>query len=66
MSFIEHLEDLRWHIIRTLVVIVACSVFFLIRPDIIFDKVILGPKDLPHLSGHVCTWRKTQSEWSLH
>ncbi|HAE13559.1 MAG: twin-arginine translocase subunit TatC [Chitinophagales bacterium] len=46
MSFIEHLEDLRWHIIRTLVVIVACSVFFLIRPDIIFDKVILGPKDL--------------------
>ncbi|HCK20854.1 MAG TPA: twin-arginine translocase subunit TatC [Bacteroidetes bacterium] len=45
MSFIEHLEDLRWHIIRVLLVIVAMSIFFLIRPDLVFDKVILGPKD---------------------
>jgi sec-independent protein translocase protein TatC len=45
MSFIEHLEDLRWHIIRVLLVIVALSVFFLIRPDLVFDKIILGPKD---------------------
>jgi len=46
MSFIEHLEDLRWHIIRVLLVIAGMSVFFLIRPDFVFDTIILGPKKL--------------------
>lgn len=45
MSFIEHLEDLRWHIIRTLLVIVSMAVVFLIWPDFVFDTIILGPKN---------------------
>jgi sec-independent protein translocase protein TatC len=45
MSFIEHLEDLRWHAIRVVIVVLACAIFFLIRPDLIFDLVILGPKN---------------------
>lgn len=45
MSFIEHLEDLRWHIIRTLLVITALAIFFLIYPKYIFDYVILAPKN---------------------
>lgn len=45
MSFIEHLEDLRWHIIRILLVIIFFAVFFLLYPQYIFDYVILAPKN---------------------
>lgn len=45
MSFMEHLEDLRWHIVRIVVVIVLLSIGFLIYPEFIFDKIILAPKN---------------------
>lgn len=43
MSFLEHLEELRWHIIRSLIAvcIVATVAFFF--PKIIFDQIIFGP-----------------------
>ncbi len=45
MSFLDHLEELRWHIIRSLVSVVlfACIVFFF--KDFVFNKIILGPKN---------------------
>jgi sec-independent protein translocase protein TatC len=45
MTFMDHLEDLRWHVIRSVLVILALSVFFLIYPQFIFDRIILAPKD---------------------
>jgi len=44
MSFLDHLEDLRWHLIRSTlaVVIVATGAFF--AKSFIFDVVLLGPK----------------------
>ena len=45
MTFIEHLEDLRWHVVRMVLAILLCSIAFLIYPKILFDKVILAPKD---------------------
>ncbi|MFI5172037.1 MAG: twin-arginine translocase subunit TatC [Chitinophagales bacterium] len=45
MTFMEHLEDLRWHIIRIVLVIVILSIVFLLYPQFIFDKIILAPKD---------------------
>jgi len=44
MSFLEHLEELRWHIIRAFLSIVVFSVIAFINKDIIFDKIILAPK----------------------
>lgn len=43
MGFLDHLEVLRWHIIRAVISIVvgACFMFYFI--DDIFDKVIMGP-----------------------
>lgn len=43
MTFIDHLEALRWHIIRSLVVvgIIAIVIFFNIQW--VFDKIIAGP-----------------------
>jgi sec-independent protein translocase protein TatC len=43
MSFIDHLEVLRWHIIRSVLAIVSCAILFFIFIDEIFDKVIMGP-----------------------
>ncbi len=43
MSFLDHLEELRWHLIRsTFAVVVIAVVAFLMR-SFIFDTVIFGP-----------------------
>lgn len=46
MSFLDHLEELRWHLIRSTaaIVIIAC-VAFLFR-GFIFDTIIFGPKHM--------------------
>ena len=44
MSFLDHLEELRWHLIRsTLAVVIIGFVAFLMK-DFIFDTIIFGPK----------------------
>ena len=44
MSFLEHLEELRWHIIRSALAIVIFAVAAFILKDFIFDVVILNPR----------------------
>ncbi|MGE4586999.1 MAG: twin-arginine translocase subunit TatC [Mangrovibacterium sp.] len=44
MSFLEHLEELRWHIIRAFLAVIVFSVAAFINKDLIFDKIILNPK----------------------
>ncbi|HLO81585.1 MAG TPA: twin-arginine translocase subunit TatC [Chitinophagaceae bacterium] len=43
MSFIDHLEALRWHVVRSLLAIMIAAVVFFIFIDWIFDNVIMGP-----------------------
>ena len=43
MSFLDHLEELRWHVIRALIAIVVFSVAAFLLKDIVFGKIILGP-----------------------
>ena len=45
MSFWEHLEELRWHIVRSVIAIVLLGVVAFLNRDIIFDTIILAPKD---------------------
>lgn len=46
MSFLDHLEELRWHLIRsTLAVVIIGCVAFVMR-GFIFDTIIFGPKNL--------------------
>jgi sec-independent protein translocase protein TatC len=47
MSFWEHLEELRGHLIRSVAAILVLSIIAFINKKIIFDYVILAPKD-PH------------------
>lgn len=43
MTFLEHLEALRWHIIRALVAIVVVGAGIFLAKDLVFDRIILGP-----------------------
>ncbi len=45
MSFLDHLEELRWHLIRsTMAIVILGFVAFLMR-EFIFDTIIFGPKN---------------------
>jgi sec-independent protein translocase protein TatC len=44
MSFLEHLEELRWHIIRSFSIIIIFAVVAFIMKDFIFDTIIFKPK----------------------
>lgn len=43
MSVTDHIEELRWHIIRSLLAIIFCAVFIFFRIEWIFDNILLGP-----------------------
>lgn len=45
MSFLEHLEALRWHILRAFVVTVIIAVVVFLLKDFVFQTVIMGPKN---------------------
>lgn len=44
MSFLEHLEELRWHIVRSAGAVFLFAIIAFIMKDFIFDTVILNPK----------------------
>lgn len=68
MSFIEHLEALRWHIIRSATVVLVLAVVIFEYRNWVFDNIIMGPitpnfityrflcklGELSHLQEHLC------------
>lgn len=44
MTFLEHLEALRWHLMRSAVVILSFAIVAFINKDWVFDKLLLAPK----------------------
>lgn len=45
MSFLDHLEELRWHLVRSVVVIFSLAIVFFANREFLFDTIILAPKD---------------------
>ena len=45
MSFLEHLEELRWHIIRSILAILVMMIIAFVFKNFLFDKIILAPKN---------------------
>ena len=43
MSFLEHLEELRWHIIRSAIAIIVLAVVAFVCKEIVFDEIIIKP-----------------------
>jgi len=43
MSFIDHLEELRWHLIRSVIAILVCAIAVFIYSDFVVDTILFGP-----------------------
>lgn len=46
MSFLDHLEDLRWHLIRATLAILIGGVIAFLSKTFIFETIIFGPKQM--------------------
>jgi sec-independent protein translocase protein TatC len=44
LTFLEHLEELRWTLVRSAAAVVACTVLAFIYKDFVFDTLILAPQ----------------------
>jgi len=45
MSFLDHLEELRWHVIRATIAVILLGLVAFIFKGFIFDVIIFGPKN---------------------
>lgn len=45
MSFLEHLEVMRWHLLRSITAVIILALAAFIFKDIVFDRIILAPKE---------------------
>ncbi len=46
MSFLDHLETLRWHLVRSIGVILGLTILAFINKSLVFDLIVLGPSRL--------------------
>lgn len=46
MSFLDHLEDLRWHLIRSTFAIIIAGILAFMFKRILFDVIIFGPTEM--------------------
>ena len=53
MSFLDHLEELRWHLIRATLAVLVMGIIAFIAKGFVFDVLIFGPKnpDFPTYRG---------------
>ena len=64
MSFLDHLEVLRWHLVRSITAILIGAIAAFVFKGFIFDTVILGPKKPDFLTYRVlCKLSEHLSEW---
>ena len=45
MTFMEHLEELRWTLVRSVIAIVVCMLGAFLAKDLVFDSIVLAPKN---------------------
>lgn len=45
MSFLDHLEELRWHLIRSTLAVLIAGIIAFIAKEFVFDVLILGPSN---------------------
>jgi len=50
MSFLDHLEELRWLLIRSTIAILACATIAFFFSDFIFDGILFGPKNVDFIT----------------
>lgn len=45
MSFLDHIEELRWHLIRSVIAIFIFTILAFVYHQFLFDVIIFGPKN---------------------
>ncbi len=53
MTFWEHLEELRWHLLRIIIVTLILAIVAFINRTFIFDHVILAPRDTDFITNRL-------------
>lgn len=56
MSFLEHLEELRWRVIRSIAAIIIAAILAFLFKHLIFDEIILAPKKASFVTYRFFCW----------
>lgn len=56
MSFLDHLEELRWHLVRSVIAILIVAIIAFIAKGIVFDVIIFGPKNPNFITYRIFCW----------
>ena len=56
MSFLDHLEELRWHLIRSVIAILVVAIAAFIAKGFVFDVVIFGPRNPDFATYRLFCW----------
>ncbi|MFT7588856.1 MAG: sec-independent protein translocase protein TatC, partial [Limisphaerales bacterium] len=56
MSFVDHLEELRWHLVRGVSAIFIFGIAAFIAKPLVFDYLIFAPKHPDFLSYRALCW----------
>ncbi len=60
MSFLQHLEELRWHLVRSSAAVVFFGVIVFLNRQFIFDDVILAPRSPNFITNRFFGWLAVQ------
>lgn len=60
MSFLQHLEELRWHLVRSSAAVLFFGVIIFLNSKFIFDDVILAPKSPEFITNRFFAWLALQ------
>jgi sec-independent protein translocase protein TatC len=53
MSFWDHLEELRWHIMRSIIAVLVLAVIAFLNRKIVFDYIILAPSSSDFITNRI-------------
>lgn len=60
MSFLQHLEELRWHLVRSSAAVLFFGVIVFLNRQFIFDDVILAPRNPEFITNRFFGWLAVQ------
>ncbi|MBL7713096.1 MAG: twin-arginine translocase subunit TatC [Chitinophagaceae bacterium] len=56
MHFTDHIEELRWHIVRSLIAVLVFAIVAFFNIEWIFDRILLGPAHADFISYRALCW----------
>lgn len=56
MSFLEHLEELRWHLVRASAAVVVFAIVCFVEAQFILDNILFAPKNPGFITNRAFAW----------